>query len=148
MAAELAERRGLADEKLAAYAWIRQNTGPSERFIASEDASLYLYTGRQALRPMAFSTAAFYLQSEQVLAQDLERLSDTACAIGARYWLAAADDYHLESAEEFIAKRSSELLAGEPAVFSSPGGRVRIYDISALTAAGGRCPHTANHSRG
>ena len=140
MAAELAERQGLQAEKQQAYAWILQNTGPAERFIASEDASLYLFTGRQALRPMAFSTAAFYLQSEEVLEADLARMTDTASKIGARYWLAAADDYHLESAEEFIQKRSAELLRRQPAVFVSPGGNVRIYDITAITAAAGVVP--------
>jgi hypothetical protein len=149
MAEKLVDREGLQQEKLMAYAWIRQNTAAQERFIASEDASLYLYTGRQALRPMAFSTAAFYLQSQAALDGDLERMGDTACAIGARYWLAAADDYHLESAEEFIAKRAGELLAGRPKVFTSSGGRVQIYDLEAATAPGaGRCGRTANPSVG
>jgi hypothetical protein len=137
MAAERAEREGLQADKQQAYQWIRQHSGRGDRFIASEDASLYLFTGRQALRPMAFSTAAFYLQSQQALDRDLERMSDAAAAIGARYWLAAADDYHLESAEEFIQKRAAELLEGRPAVFVSSTGNVRIYDIGGMTAAGG-----------
>lgn len=139
MAAELSRRDALQTEKRQAYEWIRRNTSPADRFIASEDASLYLFTGRQALRPMAFSTAAFYLQSQAALDHDLERMTDAACRIGARYWLAAADDYHLESAEEFIQKRSAELLEGRPAVFSSASGGVRVFDIAEITAAGGRC---------
>ncbi len=135
LAASLAERRALGAEKLQAYDWIRGHAAPSDRFIASEDASLYLYTGRQALRPMAFSTAAFYLQSRPILRQDLARLADTPRQIGARYWLAAADDYHLESAEEFIQKRSGELLAATPEVFRSPAGGVRIYDLGPDAAA-------------
>ncbi|MEX2303710.1 MAG: hypothetical protein WD733_22395 [Bryobacterales bacterium] len=137
MAAKRTELGQMQTEKQQAYEWIRQNTAAADRFIADEDASLYLYTGRQALRPMAFSTAAFYLQSEAALDQDLARLTDSACGIGARYWLSAADDYHLESAQEFIQKRTAEVLAGRPAVYVSPGGGVRIYDISGLTSAGG-----------
>jgi hypothetical protein len=134
LAAKRIELDELHSEKQRAYDWIRQNTRPADRFIASEDASLYLYTGRQALRPMAFSTAAFYLQSEELLDRDLARLTDAACEIGARYWLASADDYHLESAQEFIQRRTEEVLAGRPAVFVSPAGDVRIYDISGITA--------------
>jgi hypothetical protein len=137
MAAKSAELGRMQTEKQQAYAWIRQNTAAADRFIADEDASLYLYTGRQALRPMAFSTAAFYRQSEAALDQDLARLTDSACGIGARYWLSAADDYHLESAQEFIQKRTAEVLAGRPEVYVSAGGEVRIYDISGLTSAGG-----------
>jgi hypothetical protein len=124
-------------EKQQAYRWIRRNTNENDRFIANEDASLYLFTGRQALRPMAFSTASFYLQSEETLERDLERLTDAACEIGARYWLATPEDYHLESAQEFIHKRAEEVLAGRPAVFVSSGGGVRLYDISGLTPGGG-----------
>ncbi len=136
LAATRAELAEIQAEKRTAYEWIRQNTAPSDRFIASEDASLYLYTGRQALRPMAFSTASFYLQSEEALDRDLARLTDSARGIRAHYWVAAADDYHLESAQEFIQKRTEEVLSGRPAVFVSPGGDVRVYDISDMTAEG------------
>ena len=137
------QRARMQSEKRQAYEWIRRNTRPEDRFIADEDASLYLFTGRQALRPMAFSTAAFYLQSQQALDLDLARMSDTACHIGARYWLAASDDYHLESAQEWIQKRSGELLAGRPEVFVSPAGQVRIYDIGELTGAAKQCVRPA-----
>jgi hypothetical protein len=147
MAASLAERELLQAPKQQAYQWIRDNTGAGDRFIASEDASLYLHTGRQALRPMAFSTAAFYLQSEQALDDDLARMTDVATAIGARYWLAASDDYHLESGQEFIQKHADELLQGLPEVFASSDGAVRIYDIGAMTKASGAAG-AANPSRG
>jgi hypothetical protein len=130
MASELAARQRLQAEKQQAYQWIRRNTSPEDRFVASEDASLYLFTGRQALRPMAFSTAAFYLQSEPLLERDLERMTDAPRAIGARYWLAAADDYHLESAEQFIKNYTRELLEELPEVFVSSERNVIVYDIS------------------
>jgi hypothetical protein len=134
LAAKRQQRDAVQTEKQQAYAWIRQNTAPADRFIASEDASLYLFTGRQALRPMAFSTAAFYLRSKELLSRDLDQMTDTACQIRARYWLAASDDYHLESAQKWIQKRSREVLERRDAVFVSRGGDVRIYDIAALTA--------------
>jgi hypothetical protein len=73
-------------------------------------------------------------------------MTDVAAAIGARYWLAACDDYHLESGQEFIQKYSDELLKGLPEVFVSGNGAVRIYDIGAMTQAG--AAGAANPSRG
>jgi hypothetical protein len=127
-------REALAEEKSEAYRWIREHTALEDRFIAYEDANLYLHTGRQALRPLAISTASFFQQDKAILDWELEHLGDTARAVGARYWLVAADDFHLESAEEFLQKATSDLLDGAPAVFVTQGGRVRIYDVSGLGA--------------
>jgi hypothetical protein len=87
------------------------------------------------LRPLAVSTASFYRQNKTILDRELEHLADTARVVGARYWLVAPDDFHLESGDEFLQKATSGLLDQAPAVFATPGGRVRIYDISALTGS-------------
>jgi hypothetical protein len=129
-------REALAEEKSEAYRWIREHTARDDRFIAYEDENLYLHTGRQALRPLAVSTASFYRQNKTILDRELEHLADTARVVGARYWLVAPDDFHLESGDEFLQKATSGLLDQAPAVFATPGGRVRIYDISALTGSG------------
>jgi hypothetical protein len=129
LAKGLEQRRSLAPDKQQAYAWIRQNTAPGERFIAYEDVVLHLYTGRQAMRPLALSTAAFYGQDQAVLDRDLERIEDTAKAIQARYWLVAADDYQLESAQDWITRKTAQVLEQQQTVFQSDNGRVRIYQL-------------------
>ena len=124
------ERASLAAEKQQAYRWILENTKESDRFISYEDATLWLYTGRQALRPMIFSTAAFYRQDEGIVERDLARFMDTASAIEAGYWLVAEDDYQLSSASDMIGEHVDRLLGSYSKVFETEGGRVRIYELS------------------
>jgi hypothetical protein len=116
-------------EKQEAYAWIQRNTKAEARFLAYEDVSLYLYTGRQSVRPVAFSTEAFYRKDESVLARDLDRIFDTPRAIGARYWLMSDDDFRLETGTPRILERIASIQATLPVVFQSGGGRVRIYEL-------------------
>ena len=100
--------------------------------MAYEDVLLFLHTGRQAIRPISPSTAAFYLQDKEPLERDLAGISDTAIGTGARYWLHAEDDYHLNTAEDFLMEATRSLLAAKRLVFQS-GDVVRIYDISSIT---------------
>ena len=86
---------------------------------------------------MAYSTATFYRQDMSVLDHDLERMTDTARALKARYWVASTDDYHLDGSEKWIRERTEELLATMPAVFESRTGGVTIYDISSLHESAG-----------
>ena len=107
-------RKSLAASKQEAYQWIRSRTARTDRLIAYEDAVLFLYTGRQALRPIAFSTAAFYRQDKGILDRDLDRFTDTAQAISARYWMVAPDDFRLDDGEEMIVDHMNRLLASYP----------------------------------
>jgi len=122
-----AARQAMALEKDEAYEWIRRNTPAEARAVAYEDASLYLHTGRRAMRPMAFSTEAFYKKDEKLLGRELARLTDVASHIGARYWLMADDDFQLETGESLIHKRVAELKSRLPLLFRSSGGRVAVY---------------------
>ncbi len=131
MAAGTVERARLGAEKNEAYDWIRDHTQREDRFIAYEDASLYLSTGRQALRPLAFSSEANYRNTEAVVARDLEHLSDTARQIRARYWLASSDDYQLEAGAPVIQQRARALVEHFPRAFRSRGGRVEIFQVNA-----------------
>ena len=123
-------RASLAVEKRQAYRWIRENTKRSDRFISYEDAALWLHTGRQALRPMIFSTAAFYRQDKGIVERDLTRFMDTASAIEAGYWMVAEDDYQLASASEMIGEHVDRLLPSYSKVFETGGGKVKIYKLS------------------
>ena len=135
-------RAAVATEKRQAYRWVVENTKESDRFVCYEDAALWLYTGRQALRPMIFSTAAFYRQDKGVLDLDLARFMDTANAIGANYWMVAVDDYQLHSRPDMIAAHVEPLLLSFPKAFETDAGKVRIYEIgsSGAQANAGRRP--------
>lgn len=130
--AERGSRAGRLAEKRQAYEWIRRNTDPGARFIAYEDVSLYLYTGRQAMRPIAFSTEAFYAKDEKILEKDLAHITDVARQIGASYWLVSADDFQMETGLPLIEKRMNELKGALPVVFRSTGDKVQLYDLSCL----------------
>ena len=121
-----------AAEKREAYDWIRENTQPGDRFVAYEDALLWLATGRQAIRPMIFSTEAFYRQEEEILNRDLEHFMDTAEAIGARYWLVAKNDFRLETAPDVILKHVESLTATSVPAFVTQGGEFRVFEIGRL----------------
>ena len=132
---ERGDRKLLATAKQEAYRWIRSRTEPRDRFIAYEDVSLFLHTGRQSLRPMAFSTAAFYQQNRDVVDRDLNRLGDTARELGARYWVTASDDFDLETAEEVALDYMRDFIGAYPVVFESQDGRIRIHDVWRLQSS-------------
>ncbi len=120
MTAVAEDRRALAAEKAEAYAWIASRTAPSDRFIAYEDALLYLHTGRQAMRPIALTSPP---------RPDLGILGDVARQVGARFWVVCADDYQLEEAAGALTGATRRLLQHAPPVFRSRGGRVWIRSL-------------------
>ena len=126
------ERAALLREKREAYEWLARSTDQNARAIAYEDASLYLYTGRVAARPIAFTTAEFYERWR--LEKILEHMTDVAQAIKADYWLVSADDFNSEWPEA-SAQTQSRIRALEkvlPLVYSSAHGHVRIYSLDCL----------------
>ena len=126
------QRAALLEEKKQAYDWVRRHTDAAERFVACEDAALYLYTGRQALWPMAFTTGAFYLRDGAMVAGQVNHFEDVARHIGARYWLSAEGDYWLEGRDPAVAAKLAQWGVRFPVLFRSSGGRVRIHDLSSL----------------
>jgi hypothetical protein len=127
-----ASRAARMQEKQQLYDWIRRNTAPGDRFIAYQDVNLYLYTGRQAMRPIAFSTEGFYKKDQKILERDLDHITDVARHIGARYWVMADDDFRLETGLPLIESRMNQLRSVLPSVFRTAGGRVEVYDLSCL----------------
>ncbi len=134
-------RAGLLDDLRGAYAWISRNSPPDARLIAYEDANLYLYTGRQAMIPMQFTTDEFY--EPERLADAARHLTDVPRAIGAEYWLFTDDDYRYEwmdadrAAHTELAKIENVL----PLVYHSADGRVRIRALGCLQHEGEpECP--------
>jgi hypothetical protein len=125
-------RAALLSDKREAYDWIERSTPTDARVIAYDDGSLYLYTGRQAVRPIIFTAADFFEPNELQLA--LEHMADVAKAVRAGYWMDADDDFHLESSHisQKAVRRENEILRGCPLVFSSADGRVRIYSLACI----------------
>jgi hypothetical protein len=119
----------LAREKAEAYAWISRNTPPQARFVAYQDVILYLHTGRQAMRPIVFSTEAFYSRSEKILQREMDHFDDVARHIGARYWLAAEDDFKMETGLDLIEHRVKLRKALLPVVFKSQNNKVQVLLI-------------------
>jgi hypothetical protein len=125
------ERRAfLINDKHEAYDWLRAHTPPDSRVIAFEHASVYLYSGRQGIRPTTIwpSPAA----PENVNAE-LACMTSSARPVGARYWLVADDDFDLSwpNMRAAALKKEREVAATLPLLFQSHKRMVRIYAISA-----------------
>jgi 4-amino-4-deoxy-L-arabinose transferase-like glycosyltransferase len=127
--------RGLV-EREQAYQWIREHTAPEDRFAAWEDATLYLYTGRQALRPIAIRPQAAYADDKLSLQQDLSHFCDAPRHVGVRYWFTKDDDFRLEADPEKVTARIAEIEAVLPVVFSSTANYVKIFDASCVADVG------------
>jgi hypothetical protein len=140
LAANMGHQRALLTEERQAYRWIARHTAPQAVFIAYNDVLLYLYTGRQAIRPIDCSTAGYYDNDPAVPLRDAAHLTDVARFVHATYWVATPDDFDVELGNDrpVLLRREHEILAPLPEVFRSGRGRVRIYDIRALTASSAR----------
>jgi hypothetical protein len=124
---------GLREDKAQAYDWIRKNTLREDRIVAFEDGRVYLYTGRQSVMPIAFSTEYLYTHDPRALERDLAHMADTAAVVQAHYWLTSLDDFILADEQAQAAKaRVAHLMSGLPEVYRSPDGWVGVYDISCL----------------
>jgi 4-amino-4-deoxy-L-arabinose transferase-like glycosyltransferase len=125
------ERAALLAEKRQAYTWLRRNTPVDSKILAYEDASLFLYSGRQSMRPTIFSPAGFYRPG--ILDSQLSCMVSSAKPIGAGYWLVADDDFGVEWEPAHSRGRSKEreIEATLRPLFHSTEGRVRIYGLDA-----------------
>jgi hypothetical protein len=124
------------EQKKELYSWIREHTPAGAKIVAYDDVLLFLYSRRQALRPIAMLPASAYSEGpgshSPDLAQDLAHMSDAPREAGATYWLVTGDDFSLEAEREKITSRQNEITAALPVVFRSSGGFARLYDSSCL----------------
>jgi hypothetical protein len=127
----MAGQRSLLAEKVQAYRWITAHTQPQARFIAYDDVLLYLYTGRQAIRPIAPSTASAYDNNPAYARRDAAHLGDVANHVHANYWLVSKADFGVELGDDrtILLRRENEILSGLPVLFESESGHIRIYDL-------------------
>jgi hypothetical protein len=127
----MAGQRSLLAEKQQAYRWIDAHTTPETLFIAYDDVLLYLYTGRQAIRPIAASTASSYDNDPAYALRDAAHLGDVARHVHANYWLASTTDFDVELGDDraILLRRERHMLSTLPAVFKSDNGHIRIYEL-------------------
>lgn len=132
----LSDERAALAGKREAYTWIAGNTPPEARFIAYDDVLLYLYTGRQAIRPIAPSTASDYDNDPGIARLDAGHLEDVARHVGASYWLVAPGDFRGEMGDDrvMLPRAERRLLAGWPVVFRADSGRIRVYELRCFAA--------------
>jgi hypothetical protein len=120
---------GFTAEKQDLFAWIRQNTDPSASVVACHDAELYLYTGRQAMRPLGVLPQSLYLHDVRTWQQTRDQLLDVARYVRAQYWVVPSEDYSWLPIRDNYTRDVRALLNSQPLLFESWSGRVRLYDI-------------------
>ena len=126
-------RELLLSEKRQMYDWIRRNASKDARVVTpdTEDAAFFLYTGRQAMRRIAFLPAGAY--DEQITRRDLDHVMDVAEATGAQYWI-TVDEYDAtwKAYHDLVQARLSQLSRVLPELFRSSNGHVRILGLRCL----------------
>jgi hypothetical protein len=127
-----ASRAHAMEERKQAYEWIREHTDSGVRIAAYDDVILYLYTGRQGLRPIAFLPSAEFMADKRILARDLAHIAEAARHARARFWLTSNDDFDNEAYRELIDARMVQVKAVLPVVFRSQQGTVQVRDASCL----------------
>ena len=128
-------RDATVEQRRQGYQWMREHTAPGDRVAAWQDAVLYLYAGRQSVRPIAALPQATYAFDQESLKRDLDHICDAPRHIGAHYWLTAPDDFSLETRREQFLARMAQVAAVLPMVFQSSDGSVQIHDSSCLNDA-------------
>jgi len=126
------QQGALLHEKREAYDWLRRHAPADARVVADEDASLYLYTGRQAVQAVVPSPAGIFEPAR--LDAELAGICETGQAIGAQYWMISEDDFAMRW-EEAISKaraREREVEQVLPLVFRSRLGHVRVYSLGCV----------------
>ena len=121
------------EEKKQAYEWIRENAGPDDRITAWEDGLMYLYTGRQGLRPIVFLPQDFYMDDRESMRRDLAHVCDAGRHAKVRYWLRAYDDTFMGPGTDPMNARMAAIAAVLPVVFRSKDNYAQIYDASCLS---------------
>lgn len=124
------------EQKREAYAWIREHTPAYAKVVAYEDILLFLYSGRQALRPIALLPASAYQKTpgseSPDLSRDLAEMCDAPRDAGATYWLATDDDFSLDADPGKSLGRQEEIVGVLPMVFRSSDGFARLYDAGCV----------------
>jgi hypothetical protein len=129
-------------EKQQAYEWIRTHLDSNSRLIAYDDTNLYLYTGRQSMTPLAFSTEGFYT-GEPTWVRDLNQMESTPEYVQAQVWMFTPSDFSYEAGRDAMGKeldgRLNFIRTHSPILFRSSNGTVELHDVTCLSLANASC---------
>lgn len=129
-------RATLNRERRDGYDWISRNTPISARVLAYEDGLVYLYTGRQAVRPVVITTDCYYQPERQKCASDFSEMGSWTAYVGAKYWLFDSDDLEFEGDRQFrpeVQQHIANLKTHMRPAFVSRNSNVIVYDTTCLT---------------
>jgi len=132
-------RAALNRERREGYDWITRNTPASARVLAYEDGLVYLYTGRQAIRPVVITTDCYYQPERPKCASDFSEMGSWTAYVGARYWLTDTDDLEFEGERRFrpeVRQHIAGLKSRIHPVFVSSSANVVVYDTTCLINSG------------
>jgi 4-amino-4-deoxy-L-arabinose transferase-like glycosyltransferase len=127
---QLSARRGaVLPAKRQAYAYIAmQPCCPT--VLAYEDVNVFLYGGRESMRPILFATSSVY--DSQLFEESLAHVMDIARGINARYWIFSPDDYSVDFPKAAGSLWNCLGPAGPvemPVVFKSDDGQVMVRSL-------------------
>ncbi len=132
-------RAALNRERREGYDWITRNTPASARVLAYEDGLVYLYTGKQAIRPVVITTDCYYQPERPKCASDFSEMGSWTAYVGARYWLTDTDDLEFEGERRFrpeVRQHIAGLKSRIHPVFVSSSANVVVYDTTCLINSG------------
>jgi hypothetical protein len=133
--AEKAQAKTL-QQRREVYSWIREHTPADAKIVAYDDVLVFLYSGRQALRPIALLPESAYSKSpgreSPDLTRDLAQMAEVPRDAGAKYWLVTVDDFTLDAEPAKILARQKEIVGVLPLVFQSSEGLAKLYDSRCL----------------
>ena len=118
------QRETILKSKQEAYRWLADHDCCSP-VLAYEDADVYLYSGRNAMRPLIFVTSSIY--EPKILDGSLDHIMDVGRALKAGFWLFSQDDFAMESENAINAMRNCVGVLGPNdwrESFKSNDGRV------------------------
>ena len=132
--------REMHSENLMVYDWIERHTSHGAGLLASDDALLYLYTGRMGLRPVV-PTRFFYRDDRRGAVEFVQSVPEIAKQHHLSYILAAPRDWRGELLPGTLAQESHRMLARDPrvhAVFRSKNSVVYAVEPGISLVAEGR----------
>jgi hypothetical protein len=120
------------------FDWVRRHTSPGERFVAIDDVLLYLYTGRQAMWPLAVTTDPRFRPDRERLEEQLALLPDVTKSIGASYLILTSHDFEFAPP---VRERWMQWAEALPELARNSQGTVQVLDLrdatGGKTGAGG-----------
>jgi hypothetical protein len=122
-------RTALAAGMAELHAWIEQHTRSDTRFVSHGDVLLYLHTGRQAMRPLVLYDTANWPGQEVRTERQLDHLTDTARAIGARYWVMFRHKIWADRGPEAAVRHVEKWQSVLPEAFRSKSGDIEVFEL-------------------